>query len=100
MAMRSTATTLRAEWLSTDESQALAPPLPQRVGGRLGLAVAGKTPLLFPPTRMDSGVAVVKSAKFHMCSASLRRNPMVRVKVFVRYSSLPDFRLLPSAGAA
>ena len=40
-AMRSTTTTLRAEWLSADESHVLAPPLHQRVGGRLGLTVAG-----------------------------------------------------------
>jgi hypothetical protein len=29
--------------------------LRQRVGGRLGLAVAGEDTFLFPPTRMDSG---------------------------------------------
>jgi len=52
--------------------------LPLRVGGRLGLAIAGEDTLLVSadPTWIPEGL-VVKS-KFHMCSpttASMRLNP-------------------------
>jgi hypothetical protein len=81
-AMHSTTTTLRAESLSTDESHVLAPPMPQRLGGRLGLAVAGKTPLLFPPTRMDSGGGGGEVGEVPQCSpttASMRSQSLVAV---------------------
>jgi hypothetical protein len=92
---------LRAEWLSADESQVLAPPLHQRVGGRLGLAVAGKTSFLFPPTRMDSGRGgevgeVPQVLADNGLDAGVTRWFMSMYST--RYSSLPGFRLRPSAG--
>jgi SAM-dependent methyltransferase len=82
-AMRSTATTLRAEWLSADESHVLAPPLPQRAGA-LGWRSRGRYPLLFPPTRMDSGgggdVGEVPRARRQRPRCG--RSPMVHVQVF------------------
>jgi hypothetical protein len=53
--MRSTTTTLRAEWPSADESSVLAHCCLSAWAAALGWRSRVKTPLLFPPTRMDSG---------------------------------------------
>ena len=103
--MRSTTTTLRAAWLSADESNVLTHGCLTAGAAALGCRRV-KTPLLVSTDSCFHRPAwipevVVKSAKFHTCSqttASMRSKPDVHAHVFDPVFLAPGLRLRPSAG--
>jgi hypothetical protein len=104
-AMRSTTTTLRAAWLSADESNVLAHGCLTAGAAALGCR-AGEDTLLVSTDSWFHRPAwipevVVKSAKFHTCSqttASMRSKPDLHAEVFDPVFLAPGLRLRPSAG--